>query len=482
VSTKNNQRPTPPAFKLKETTRSLCSAWGLDATNFTWDNRWGVPMEAAAVGNFAGDDAMQPPKPAIFQQARRWTRMVPFIQRIHALKRGFMLYGLLGLQAVPKGKKGEQVEYEWHPGIRAVDPKEKEALAEWKAKNAAEIQRVVFEVMRERQVTRNAVAVWQPQGRVILRPAETCVYEDEFGNETLTITTNLTVEKINALKISEKAKEELRKNPKKLKLTKDSAVFKFSVLKDEAVGQGFGWPDLAVLFHYCALEESLVVGDRQLADACRSVYEQHLLGHEIKSGQWAGSPAHFANKSRREGTIKEVKSNKGHKILATNFDHEIKIGAGRPLPNQYDALRYKAVAEHFAIWGAPYAQMWAGVVNPFLMSLARMEAQPERQQLQPFLAELVRNGLRCPVDVVIQFSDACFLDSRLLLDVLKTGLAGGPMSQGTFLDQTGFQQAQELARKGFEAGLDESLTKPAYDAAHGPEKPPGKPPGKNDKA
>ena len=39
--------------------RQLCSAWELDSTSFAWDNRWGMPLEAAAVGAFAGDDVMR---------------------------------------------------------------------------------------------------------------------------------------------------------------------------------------------------------------------------------------------------------------------------------------------------------------------------------------------------------------------------------------------------------------------------------------
>ena len=466
------------------TRNSMCSSWGLDGTNFTWDNRWGVPLEADAAGAFTGDDVSNPPKPAVFLQARRWTRMNPFVQRVQALRRGFLLHGLLGLLEVPKNLKGKKVEleYEWHPGIRAVEAKDRDALLEWKQKNAAEIQRVVVELTQERQITRNAVAVWMPNGRVLFYPAEKCSYRDLLGQEELTLFLNLTAEYIQKMNISEAAKRELLASPKRVVLTASSLAFKFRVLKDESVGMGFGWPDLAALFHYCALEESLVVGDRQLADACRLVYEQHKLGHEIKSGPHAGSPAHFANKTRREGTIKEAKSAKGHKLMVTNFDHEIVLGAGRPNPNQYDALRYKAVAEHLAIWGAPYAQMWAGIINPFLMQLAKMDCAPERQKLQSFLPDVIRKGMRCPVDVAIQFDDSCFWDSRMLLDVLKTGLAGGPVSQGTFLRQTGLRQSEELERKQFEADLPEALTKPAYDAAHGPPDAKGKPAGKNDKS
>jgi hypothetical protein len=69
--------------------RQLCSAWELDSTSFAWDNRWGMPLEAAAVGAFAGDDVMPPPTSTIFQQARRWYRLHAFIRNVIHLKLGF---------------------------------------------------------------------------------------------------------------------------------------------------------------------------------------------------------------------------------------------------------------------------------------------------------------------------------------------------------------------------------------------------------
>jgi hypothetical protein len=260
-------------------------------------------------------------------------------------------------------------------------------------------------------------------------------------------------------------------------------LFHFRVLKDEAVGMGLGWPDLITLFHVCSLEESLLVGDRQLADVCRTVYEQHLLGHEIKSGLHAGSPVHFINKPRAEATKKQIKSKKGHVQLATNFDHQIIFGAGRPDPKQYDALRYKAVAEQMAVWGMPYAQMMLGIINPFLMTLARQQAEVERQHMGPFLAEIFREGMGAPVEVFCRFDDSCFWDSRLLLDVLKSGLANGPLSQETFLRGTGFNVNDERSRKLAEGELPKTVLEPAFDAAHGnPDEKGGKPPGGKDKS
>ena len=473
----------PRAVAIAATTKALCSAWELDSTSFAWDNRWGMPLEAAAVGAFAGDDVMRPPTSAIFQQARRWWRLHPFIQRMTQIRLAFILHGVLGDRERPQDPKDPDGDWEteYHPGIQALQRKDRDKLKAWKETNAAEIQRLVLEVGKERLITGNVVAIWQPEGRILVKPPEQCSYTDEFGTEMLTIKIDLTEEKIKKLNISPAAKAELLKSPRSLNLTKKSTVFKFSVLKDEAIGMGFGWPDLVTLFHVCSLDESLLVGDRQLADACRTVYEQHKLGHEIRTGNHAGSPAHFANKTRREGTLKEVKGSKGHKILVTNFDHDILMGAGRPDSKHWDALRYKGVAEHMAMWAMPYAQMLSGQINPFLMTLAHRDCAPHRERMGPYVAQLLREGMGCPVPVRIRFDDECFWDSRMLLDLLKTGLAGGPISQGTFLHKAGFHQGEELLAKQYEAKLNPAWTRPAYDAAHGPDQAPGKPAGKNDK-
>ena len=463
--------------------KSMCSAWELDSTSFAWDNRWGTPMEAAAVGAFAGDDVMRPPTSQIFQQSRRWWRLVRFIQKVCELKLGFYNYGLLGQRWRPTDEKkplGDQV-LEWHPGIRAADRKNDEKILAWKKTNAPEIQRVVLDVWREWFITRNVVSLWRVKGRLIVKPPEQCTFTDQFGIEVLKIKHGLTGQQIEKMKgLTDSERNALKRGGSEMELTHDSRTFFFNVLRDEAMGMGFGWPDLVTLFHVCDLEESLLVGDRQLASAARLIYEQHKLGHDIKSGPHAGSPAHFINKKRADATKGQIKSKKGHIQIATNFDHDIVIGAGRPDPRQYDALRYKTVAEQMALWGTPFAQMWAGVVNPFLMSLARCLAATDRLRLGPYLAGVLKEAVGAPAEVVLFWDDSCFWDSRLLLDVVKTALAGGPLSQESFLRVAGFPAADERAQKLMESKLPKEVLEPAFDAAHG-DKEAGKPAGTKDK-
>jgi len=468
--------------------RQLCSAWELDSTSFAWDNRWGMPLEAAAVGAFAGDDVMRPPTSTIFQQARRWYRLHAFIRNVIHLKMGFFNSGLLGERLVavnPKKPDGEK-KLEVHPGIRAVNAGDTEKVDQWKQKNAEEIARVTFDIWMSFLMLRNVVCLWRKTGRVIIKPPESVGYSDEFGVEMLTLRHGLTGEQIDGLPGLSAAERALLKTTQNLKLTHDSRVFFFKVLKEEPVGMGFGWPDMGTLFHACSLNESLLVGDRQLADACRSVYEQHLLGHEIKSGNHAGSPAHFMKKPRAEAVKKEIQSKKGHIQLATNFDHVIRIGAGRPDPAQFDTKRYAQVAEQMAVWGLPFAQMLNGQINPYLMTLARQMGDTDRKRVRPYLTAVLQEALLAPAPITLQWDDACFWDSRMLLDVLKAGMAGGPISQESFLRLTLGNPAMEREAKARDTELPDKLLLPAFDAAHGAQKGaqagPGKPAGKNDKS
>jgi hypothetical protein len=469
----------------------LCSAWELDSTSFAWDNRWGMPLEAAAVGAFAGDDVMRPPTPTIFQQARRWYRLHAFIRNIIHLKLGFYNYGLLGEQLVPVNPKKPDGEKRLvvHPGIRATDSKDEDRIELWKEKNAEEIARVAIDVWLGFIMLRNVVSLWRKNGRVISKPPESVTYKDDFGIEELKLKHGLANDQIDGMPGLSKAEKDRLRASKDLTLTHDDKQFFFKVLKEEPVGMGFGWPDLVTLFHACSLNESLLVSDRQLANACRSVYEQHKLGHEIKSGNHAGSPAHFMKKERGEAVKNQIKSKVGHIQLATNFDHEIVIGAGRPKPEMFDTKRYAQVAEQMATWGMPFAQMLNGQINPNLMIMARQLADTDRKRVRPYLMALLREALLAPAAITLQWDDSCFWDSRMLLDLLKAGVQAGPISQESFLRLTLGNPAQEREAKARDAELPDKLLLPAFDSAHGAgprhgnkmaQAGPGKPAGKND--
>jgi hypothetical protein len=160
-----------------------------------------MPLEAAAVGAFAGDDVMRPPTSTIFQQARRWYRLHAFIRNVIHLKLGFFNYGLLGERLVPVNPKrpdGEKM-LEVHPGIRAVHTEDTERIAKWKRENAEEIARMTIGCWMSFLMLRNVICLWRKTGRVIIRPPESIAYKDEFGLEELTIRHGLTDEQIDGL-------------------------------------------------------------------------------------------------------------------------------------------------------------------------------------------------------------------------------------------------------------------------------------------
>jgi hypothetical protein len=72
--------------------------------------------------------------------------------------------------------------------------------------------------------------------------------------------------------------------------------------------------------------------------------------------------------------------------------------------------------------------------------------------------------------------------------LLKTGMAGGPISQESFLRLTLGNPSAEREAKLRDTALTPAMLEPAFDASHGVPtpggKPPGagKPPGKNDKS
>lgn len=449
--------------------------------SFNWDARWGQP--AGPLGaSFAGD-LNEPPTEDVFRQARRWARVQRFVTQTLWLRAQFYNHGLLGQREVlvdPKKPKGPR-KVETHPGIRALNEGDAPKLEDWKRRHDKAIAAYVRDAWQEFLTLDNLITVWRKGGAPLVQKLERCAYSDAMAIEEVRIRHGLRPEVVEKLNLPEAVKKRLGKP--ELVLREGDAVFGFDVVKREPVGMGLGWPALAGVFHACAIIENLEVSDRSLSDAMRTIFEQHQLGHEIKNGPHAGSPVHFI-KPKRVEAVKKLKGQKGHVIIATNFDHKILLGAGLPDPNRFDSRRFEGAVNHLAYWGMPLAQMFLGKsVNPFLMSLLAEQAKGERELMRPHFVRVFREALGCPVEIRVQWDDAIFWDSRLLLDLLKAGLNGGPLSQETFRERTGFPNADELARKENEAELDITLKAPAWDPNHG--KRPGddkggKPAGKND--
>ena len=187
----------------------------------------------------------------------------------------------------------------------------KRRVAEWERNNRRMYRRYAREAWLEWLVldppSPGATEGRQHLAYCFLYPPERCDFSDLFGSETLTINHGVRQEHITTIgAFSRSEQREFQANPTELKLTHDSKVFGFDVLKRERTGSGFGIPTVAPLFVCAAQLQSLEVGDAQLAAACRTVMEQQVFRgradrggpEQDGAGGGAAEPAEFPRGDR----------------------------------------------------------------------------------------------------------------------------------------------------------------------------------------
>jgi hypothetical protein len=382
-----------------------------------------------------------------FMAARKWSGVQGFIQSI--LKIRFAFYNF-GWSVQPAGKVDEAKWQAWLTANRPV------------------IQSYLRDAWLEWLTTDNVVALWVTGSapRPVRVKPEDCQYADQFAREVLLYTHGLGPEEIKRLNLSGAQVKALEGG--QLKLAKaDASLFGFEVVKRAPVGEGLAWPGMQSVFLAASTHESLEVADAQLAFAMRRVFEQHKKGHETRYGLNSGSARNFVNDKYRETFQKSIKGKKGLVEILTNFDHD--ISWPRPDPKHFDAKRYGAVMEALVQWSMPIGHMLAAnTIQPYLFEIFRELAGSERREyLAPHVEAVIQRTLRPPVPVRLCWEDSCFCDPRLRFDMLKAGLASGPLSQTTFLERIGESPERERKLKATEAELPKSQTWPIYDPAHG---------------
>lgn len=424
-------------------------------------------VETLSFGKESGKQA-EKLKANAFQKARRWSRHW-FVASILQLRQAFFNYGFT---------------------LTAADKKDRDKLKAWKTDAKSEKMRewiadYTDDLWSEWLLLENVISFWRNASeRPVLLNLEDCEYSDAFGSELLCIKHNLTTEQINKLKgWSEEEKKRLRaKNV--LEIGPDDELFHFKVSKRARAGLGLGWPSFMGIFEALGQGESLEVGDAIMAFAGRTVWEQHKIGHEVTAGVMAGTEKFHYNKKHADAFIKACKGKSGHHRVTTPFDHEISFP--RVDPKNFDAARYASVIERLRWWSQPLAQMIdARGITPYLLRLLKMQARPAREKMGRHLTQTLNEVFEPPCRVLPAWSNHCFVDERLASDLLKAGLAAGPISQTTFAEEAGYDPELERERKTVEAGLPKAETYPIWDAAHGVNpvtgEMPGKPPGTQDK-
>lgn len=392
----------------------------------------------------------------IFKQASRWATANMFINRVVRLRTAFYNFGL---DLVPLSGK----------------PDEKDKLKEWTAdrKNKRLLRDMTRDVWREYLIQRNVIAVWRKSSKrpVFWKPWE-CDYKDELGIERLVLNLALSEEARRDIikELTSEERTEFIRNPTILKLTHASEAFGFSVLKEESLGNGLGFPELYSIFQEARQFESMQVGDNQRGDTWRDIYEQHQMGHEIKAGFHSGSKAHFINAKRVTDFTNAIKGKKGRIRMPTNFDHKILFPGLDPAV--FEWKKFQGVVERMMLWAMPLGQMVISrSLNPYLLPVLKTDALNEREDVAPLLDELLNDvvkpsGIPCRV----KWSNACFKDPKVAAQILTNGVNGGMTSQETWQLDNDLDPEKERALKLKEAALPKSQTTPIYDSSHGPVK------------
>ena len=428
----------------------------------------------------------QKPRSQVFYMTRNWFERQVFVRQIILLRMAIYNYGF-NLNGVNPFNLPSKPEKEWS--------KEAKATFEWLNDKwyCIPIKKIVCQFVRdtwmEWLIQDNVVTIWRKRKggtRPICYPVEQCSYADDFGVERLAFAHGQTKASLKNVKLARDERDVLLKsqdiNLVKQGNTTESDLFDFEVLKRSRFGFGLAWPQLRTIFNTVGAWESLELADWQLCDALRTVYELHKIGHEIKNGPHAGSAAHFLKKTRAEAVRKQIASNKqtlaAVKRLIVNFDHEVEYP--RPDPMHFKSERYSGMLDRLLYWSMPLGQMLlAKSVNPFLMPFLKAQATNEREMVGGHIETVLVKTMNAPETVRTGFSEDVFWDSRLLADILKTGLTAGPLSDETWLAKSGFSPEQERGLKDKANSHPIHQHVPIFDAAHGDMKG-GRPPGKND--
>jgi hypothetical protein len=445
-----------PSFVSKT---AMCSVWEGERVLDGFASIGRVEAELSK----AQDNPMD--RPRQFEKARQLWKHQWFVREIIRMRYNFYTYGF---------------------AIKSEEKKPSKALKSWERNCRRMYRRYAREAFYEFLLQDNVVGLWRQQGGrppLVIEP-ERCELNDLFGNEILKIRHGISQEHITTIGAFSRSEEkEFKKVNNELKLDHENKTFGFDILRRERMGAGFGVPSVTPIFTTAANMTSLEVGDASLAAACRMVMELHLMGHEIKGGPHAGNKAHFWNENRAKAFEKSIKGKLGHNRLTANFDHKIVQAANWPDPKILDEKRYASGITRMAIWGMPLGQMLLNKsLNPFLLPMLKYQAIAERELMAEHLYTVFTEGLGAPEDMKCVWSNRCFSDPRVAADLLKTGLASGPLSQGTFLEESGFDKEEERENKAEEAGLPKTQTTPIFDAAHGDpnKKQPGRKPGTRD--
>jgi hypothetical protein len=274
--TNGNGSSSRPRRERQQDAAEFISGGDLDTSMFWFGdlNVWGAFPTAPTV--------YQKPRAQVFYVTRNWFERSVFLKAMILLKYDLYNYGFrVTAGAAPDGGD-DDAQDKWQ--------RQTERVNKWYEANRAAVTRLVRDAWEEWLIMDNAIAVWMKGSPAVIYPVEHLTFQDDFGVEALSFAHGLSPEFIKqAPGIPIETKRVLAAG-KDLMLMKNGpvrdpkALFAFQTAKRTKVGMGLAWPQIRTLFNTVGTWESLELADWQLADALRTVYELHQVGHEIKNG------------------------------------------------------------------------------------------------------------------------------------------------------------------------------------------------------
>lgn len=351
--------------------------------------------------------------------------------------------------------------------------------------NRERVMKFVREAWDEFLMLECCIAYWSDSlDYAVTLPPERCRYKDILGIETLFYRHGLGAQE---LKLLPPDVQERFKTAEILVSEADGDFFK--VVKTARTGFGIGLPSIQSIFRVAATLDSMQVGEHAYAYAGKMKFRHWKIGHEIKQGPMAGKATHFWT-AKMATALRGVFENKVGFLGDYTSRHDFALEYPHEKVEYFDEDKWKSPEHQLIQWGGPVASMLiASGVTPFLAQLLRAEVEEARNVMKEFLESVVFAAFAPPVPIELSWSNTVFLETSVLIDVLKTGLAGGAISQSTWRSIAGFDDAKEAQKKIEEAEARKTNPEqfePAFDASHGTAeamaaKANGKPGGKKDK-
>jgi hypothetical protein len=362
--------------------------------------------------------------------------------------------------------------------LRPAKAGDRDKLAAWQAdqtraalKTRRAIKKFVNDAWLEYVIQDVAVGFWMAEAKTqptLLAP-EDIEFKDWFGIERIRLLNPPQPEELQRAGLSAAMVAKFKDQTHKEYWLEEKRDEYFAVVKRERTGHGLGRPRLEAFFQALAQFESMEAGEALYALLGRTVIRQHKLGHEIKGGPRAGMSSHFANAKRIEAVKNFFRNKKGFLENAGNFDHEIVTHWIDP--KNYDATKWVTVVERLRWWGGAAVFLYlAETLRPYLLKLLEVECADDREQMREWFEEVLNSAFELPCPVKVAWKNTCFREPRVADEMLKFLTTQGGASVTTALEESGYDAAEERARKQEELAIEQAQPgtfKPIYDGAHG---------------